>query len=206
MKTRFLFSTIAILFSFVIYGQKRPKISKLFSVSPTYAQFTYEGGSKVFIVKANSPWKISTNTKSWGHLVKSGNTLTLTVDANTGQSSRSDYFEIVSGEKRIRISISQTGDQRQIDDRSPKAIKQTYSYDIACKRLLRDCDIIGLSKKELRIMRNWIYARHGYSFRSQDLINYFSKFEWYHPKYSEVPFNLLTDIEQRNIELIKRYE
>ena len=206
MKTRFLFSTIAVLFSFVIYGQERPKISKLFSVSPTYAQFTYEGGSKVFIVKANSPWKISTNTKSWGHLVKSGNTLTLTVDANTRQSSRSDYFEIVSGEKRIRISISQTGDLRQIDNRNPNAIKQTYSYDIACKRLLRKCDIIGLSKKELRIMRNWIYARHGYSFRSQDLINYFSKFEWYHPKYSEVPYNSLTDIEQRNIELIKRYE
>ena len=206
MKTRFLFSTIAILFSFVIYGQERPKISKMFSISPTSAQFAYEGGSKVFIVKANSPWKVTTNTKSWGHLVKSGNTLTLTVDANTGQSSRSDYFEIVSGEKRIRISISQTGDLRQIDNRNPNAIKQTYSYDIACKRLLRKCDIIGLSKKELRIMRNWIYARHGYSFRSQDLINYFSKFEWYHPKYSEVPFNLLTDIEQRNIELIKLYE
>ena len=108
MKTRFLFSTIAILFSFVIYGQERPKISKMFSVSPTSAQFAYDGGSKVFIVKANSPCKISTNTKSWGHLVKSGNTLTLTVDANTGQSSRSDYFEIVSGEKRIRISIYQT--------------------------------------------------------------------------------------------------
>ena len=206
MKTRFLFSTIAILFSFVIYGQERPKISKMFSISPTSAQFAYEGGSKVFIVKANSPWKVTTNTKSWGHLVKSGNTLTLTVDANTRQSSRSDYFEIVSGEKRIRISISQTGDLRQIDNRNPNAIKQTYSYDIACKRLLRKCDIIGLSKKELRIMRNWIYARHGYSFRSQDLINYFSKFEWYHPKYSEVPFNLLTDIEQRNIELIKLYE
>ena len=206
MKTRFLFSTIAILFSFVIYGQERPKISKMFSVSPTSAQFAYDGGSKVFIVKANSPWKISTNTKSWGHLVKSGNTLTLTVDANTGQSSRSDYFEIVSGERRIRISISQTGNQRPIDNQSPKDIKQTYSYDIACKRLLREYDIIGLSKKELRIMRNWIYARHGYSFRSQDLINYFSKFEWYQPKYTEFPFNLLTDIEQRNIELIKRYE
>ena len=84
MKTRFLFSTIAILSSFVIYGQERPKISKMFSVSPTSAQFAYEGGSKVFIVKTNSPWKVTTNTKSWGHLVKSGNTLTLTVDSNTG--------------------------------------------------------------------------------------------------------------------------
>lgn len=206
MKARFIFSTIVVLFSLAVYGQERPKISKVFSVSPTSAQFSYEGGSKVFIVKSNSPWKISTNTKSWGHLVKSGNTLTLTVDTNTGQSSRSDYFEIVSGAKSIRVSISQAEGVYKSDEPSPKPIKQTYSYDIACKRLLSENDVIGLSKNELRIMRNWIYARHGYSFRSQDLQNYFSKFEWYHPKYTEVPYNLLSDIEQRNIELIKRYE
>lgn len=206
MKTRFFFSTIAMLFSFFIYGQERPKISKMFSVSPTYAQFSHEGGTKVFIVKSNSPWKFSTNTKSWGHLVKSGNTLTLIVDTNTGKSSRSDYFEIVSGDKNIRVSISQTGEMRQKDEHLPKAIKQVYYNDVVCKKLLKESDIIGLSKKELRIMRNWIYARHGYSFRSQDLQNYFSKYEWYHPKYAEVPYNLLSDIEQRNIELIKRNE
>lgn len=55
MKTRFLFSTIVVLFSLVIYGQKRPKINKVFSVSQTSAQFSHEGGSKVFIVKSNSP-------------------------------------------------------------------------------------------------------------------------------------------------------
>lgn len=206
MKARFLFFTIVVLLSLVVYGQERPKISKVFSVSPTSAQFSHEGGSKVFIVKSNSPWKISTNTKSWGHLVKSGNTLTLNVDTNTGQSSRSDYFEIVSGEKSIRVSISQTGEVRQSDTPSPKTIKQTYSYDIACNRLLTERDVIGLSKKELRIMRNCIYARHGYSFRSQDLQNYFSKFDWYHPRYTEVPYSLLSEVEQRNIELIKRYE
>lgn len=202
MKIRFLFSTFLFLFSLFVCGQQRPKISSVFSISQTSAQFSHKGGSKIFIVKSNRPWKISTNTELWGHLVKSGNTLALTVDANTGQSSRSDYFEIVSGENIIRVSISQAEDVSQ----SNEAVKQTYSYDIACKRLLLESDVIGLSKRELRIMRNWIYARHGYSFRSQDLRNYFSQFEWYHPKYTEIPYNFLSDIEQRNIELIKRYE
>ena len=206
MKSRLLFSTIALLLSISIYGQERPKISKVFSVSPTSAQFSHEGGTKVFIVKSNSPWKYSTNTQSWGRLVKSGNTLTLNVDANTGQSSRSDYFEIVSGGKNIRVSISQSGEPHQSVEPVPKAIKKSYSYDIVCERLLTQSDVSDKPKKELRIMRNWIYARHGYSFRSQDLQNYFSKYEWYHPKYTEVPYNLLSDIEQRNIELIKRYE
>ena len=205
MKTRLLFSTIALFFSVVVYGQVRPKIDKVFSISPTSVQFSSEGGSKIFIVKSNSPWKIFTNTRSWGHLEKSGNTLTLTVDANTGQSSRSDYFELVSGEKSIRVSISQAGGVSHSDQPVIKPSK-TFSYDIACKRLLTENDVVSLSKKELRIMRNWIYARHGYSFRSQDLQNYFSQFEWYHPQYTDVPYNMLSDIEQRNIELIKRYE
>ena len=84
--------------------------------------------------------------------------------------------------------------------------KFRFSYDIACKRILKDNDLIGLSKEELRIMRNWIYARHGYSFRSKDLQNYFSQFEWYHPKFTDVPYDMLSDIEQKNIELIKRHE
>lgn len=205
MKTRLLFFAIAFIFSIFVYGQVRPKIDKVFSISPTSVQFSPEGGTKVFIVKSNSPWKISTNTNSWGHLEKSGNTLTLTVDTNTGQSSRSDHFELVSGGKSIRVSISQAGDVSQSELHVIKTNK-IYSYDIACKRLLTENDVIGLSKNELRIMRNWIYARHGYSFRSQDLHIYFSKFEWYHPQYTEVPYNLLSEIEQRNIELIKRYE
>ena len=63
MKARLPFSTIVALISLVAYGQGRPKISRMFSVSPTSAQFNHEGDSKGFIVKSNSPWIISTNAK-----------------------------------------------------------------------------------------------------------------------------------------------
>ena len=83
----------------------------------------------------------------------------------------------------------------------------TYSYDKACERLLSDQDLIGYSKEELRIMRNWIFARHGYAFKSKDLQNYFSQFDWYQPQYTDTDVSyMLTDIEKKNIELIKRYE
>lgn len=206
MIVRLLFSTITVLLSLVVYGQRRPEINKVFSISPTSAQFSSEGGSKIFIVKSNSPWEISTNTKSWGHLEKSGNTLTLSVDTNTAQSSRSDYFELVLGEKSLRVSIFQAGGVLQPDEPTTKVERNTYTYDIVCKRLLTENDVIGLSKKDLRIMRNWIYARHGYIFKRKDLQMYFSKFEWYHAKYTDIPYNLLSDIEQKNIEFIKRYE
>jgi len=35
------------------------------------------------------------------------------------------------------------------------------------------------SKDELRILRNTIYAMHGYKFKSKDLQEYFGKFSWY---------------------------
>lgn len=37
------------------------------------------------------------------------------------------------------------------------------------------------SKKELRLMRNTIYAQYGYDFNSPDLKEYFSQFAWYMP-------------------------
>jgi hypothetical protein len=38
-----------------------------------------------------------------------------------------------------------------------------------------------LSNADLRILRNSIYALHGYKFQSQDLLDYFSKYDWYIP-------------------------
>jgi hypothetical protein len=37
------------------------------------------------------------------------------------------------------------------------------------------------SKEELRILRNTVYAQHGYAFKSTDLQDFFSQFEWYLP-------------------------
>lgn len=38
-----------------------------------------------------------------------------------------------------------------------------------------------LTKEELKIVRNMIYAQHGYAFKNKDLQDYFAQFEWYIP-------------------------
>jgi hypothetical protein len=58
---------------------------------------------------------------------------------------------------------------------------------------------------ELRIMRNEIYARHGYIFKLPELSEYFMKQSWYEPASEDVT-NSLSPLEKENIELIKRYE
>ncbi len=75
----------------------------------------------------------------------------------------------------------------------------------ASTRPLKTADVENLRPEELRIMRNEIYARHGYTFRLKDMRDYFDTQDWYMP----ISFNVstqLTPVEQRNEALIKKYE
>lgn len=78
-------------------------------------------------------------------------------------------------------------------------------YPFASTRLLTMSDLENYSAEELRIMRNEIFARHGYIFKTPEMKLYFANQPWYTPKYSDVS-RFLTDIEKKNIELIKTRE
>jgi len=71
--------------------------------------------------------------------------------------------------------------------------------------LLKEADLEGLSAEELRLMRNEIFARHGYIFKDKTLTEYFSKFDWYKPVHEDVTA-MLSETEQKNSELIKMIE
>jgi hypothetical protein len=75
----------------------------------------------------------------------------------------------------------------------------------ASLRLLSEEEVARLSNEQLSLMRNEIFARHGYIFKTRKWIDHFSRQSWYRPLYSDVN-NLLSRIEKANINLIKRYE
>ena len=79
------------------------------------------------------------------------------------------------------------------------------NFDWLSTREVTPMDLEHKSTEQLRIMRNWIYARHGYIFKSGDLTDYFSKFSWYNPTSKDVT-SQLNKIEKTNIRLIQRYE
>ena len=106
---RFFLSFIIVLYTTSICGQERPKMERFLTVKPTSASFGADGGSKTFTVRASGTWKISSNPKSWIHLTKDGNSLYLRVDENAGTSSRSGSFELVAGEKKVNVSVTQNG-------------------------------------------------------------------------------------------------
>lgn len=75
----------------------------------------------------------------------------------------------------------------------------------ASTRLLKTADVENLSKDELSFMRNEIFARHGYCFAKKELRQQFENEAWYVPNTVDIK-GYLTDIEKKNIALIKRYE
>lgn len=80
-----------------------------------------------------------------------------------------------------------------------------YKYEYLREREMTYADVEGKSAEELRLMRNYIFARRGYIFESEDLKEYFEQFSWYVPLYYDVTPRL-SDIEKYNVNFIKEYE
>ena len=63
----------------------------------------------------------------------------------------------------------------------------------------------SLSKDEYRFIRNLVYAKHGYIFKSEDLKNIFEKCDWYKPD-SSYNDSMLSSEEKRLIKNVQEEE
>lgn len=83
------------------------------------------------------------------------------------------------------------------------------NYDFAevnpSAQLLSKTQVENLTKADIYVLRNSIYARHGYSFRNRQLRAYFDKQDWYIPVHANIKSDL-TEIEKKNIQLLLKYE
>lgn len=77
--------------------------------------------------------------------------------------------------------------------------------DVITNTLLNTPYLMNIPREQLRLMRNEILARHGYTFKSKDLRDYFSSKWWYKPGTNNAAIKL-NIIEQTNVELIKSEE
>ena len=119
-------------------------------------------------------------------------------------------MELDLQQKEEELSRQKTSipDPQIVEQDSPRS---TYSggvqgeYPEASNQLLTANDLRYTSKEVLVIMRNEIFARHGYIFKRSDLHNHFSKKPWYKPQHNDVS-HLLTQVEKENIRLIKAFE
>ena len=72
-------------------------------------------------------------------------------------------------------------------------------------KLLQDSDLNNKTSSELSIMRNEIYASHGYIFKSNKWRKYFKSKKWYKPEFENVD-KIISPIEKENLKLIIKFE
>lgn len=76
-------------------------------------------------------------------------------------------------------------------------------------RKLKKSDLAGLSKEELRLARNEIYARHGRLFQDPALQDYFDSQSWYSGFIAPEDFvetDMMSALECRNARFIQKFE
>ncbi len=70
---------------------------------------------------------------------------------------------------------------------------------------LSDFQVASLNAHELMLLRNAIYAKYGYTFDNETILDHFEQFDWFEPRSNDVS-ELLNDTDQWNIDLILFYE
>ena len=84
------------------------------------------------------------------------------------------------------------------------ASEKVYEINASLDRL-NEAQLKELNKLDLEIIRNCIFARHGYSFKKNSIRRFFEYNSWYVPVSNNVD-NQLTAVEKANIALLTRME
>jgi hypothetical protein len=114
------------------------------------------------------------------------------------------YYYDRTQQKYVQDETASSEELEQIHG-SPDFFAEAGIEYTKLERLLVPSDLEGFSKPALRIWRNAIYARHGRTFKSEDLQALFNEYVWYKPdeNYSD---DKLSDIDIANIKLIREFE
>ncbi|MEE3466832.1 MAG: YARHG domain-containing protein [Eubacterium sp.] len=87
-------------------------------------------------------------------------------------------------------------------------LDDTYVLPTSDSAYITDDDLAGMTKNELRLARNEIYARHGFIFGKDDLKQFFGGKSWYTPTVAAEKFNesSLNKYEKENVTFIVNRE
>jgi hypothetical protein len=103
----------------------------------------------------------------------------------------------------LKLDEGSTNESENPSNNSSRNIPGKYPE--ASKEKLNASELTKYNKSELRLIRNEIFARHGFIFKSPELISYFKSQNWYKPEFNDIT-DKLTPVEKTNIELLYKLE
>jgi hypothetical protein len=117
---------------------------------------------------------------------------------------KADNPDVVSGSWKP-LNAGQKEKVYTLERKAFKYLPGVGMYPQASQRLLKAADVENMMKSDLEFMRNEIFARHGYCFSKKHLRQVFEISDWYIPSTVDIK-GALTEVEKKNIALIKKYE
>ncbi|WP_426670542.1 YARHG domain-containing protein [Mucilaginibacter sp. McL0603] len=106
--------------------------------------------------------------------------------------------------KSKQIAVKPDSGETYTDERYATTSDEVQKYNSSTD-VLTTKYLANLKKADLLIIRNSIFARHGYTFKKPVLSWYFSEQSWYVPISNDVTAEL-TPIEKQNLKLMAPYE
>ena len=157
--------------------------------------FTINTGDSVLSGKWKANQKIKTPVRYYD-LVKRY----FKYDPNT----QVETYRFADTNNRKKVTVKEEDGTQYQDVEYAMATGDFAGYN-ASKNALTASQLANLKAADLLVLRNSIYARHGYTFKKPELRRFFDKQLWYIPVSTDVTAEL-TPIEKQNISLLMRYE
>ncbi len=226
--------TIAILFNSFIYGQRigfdiidDSKVSLWMPTTETEYQHAYSFGasemeSTLIILFSEGryyaqirKYKMDKST-NWEWAPYFVNLKNVSIQGNRFYSDKTNgEFVIYQPKKQevkgLKVFKSWSGWEEGIYEigvvnDSPVSAYFDGKFTQASLRKLQPEELKGMSKFDLKVMRNEIFARYSYKFKpGGKMDSYFKEYNWYSGWYNNVD-EFLTSLEIENIKLIKQFE
>jgi hypothetical protein len=106
---------------------------------------------------------------------------------------------------KYKVTVYKADDGTKTTDTSYSMSTVDFSGYNASAKLLTTDQLSNLKAADLLVIRNSIFARHGYSFKKPFVRHFFDQQSWYIPVNTNV-MAMLTPLEKQNITLLMRYE
>lgn len=121
---------------------------------------------------------------------------------------------ITVSESGVSSLFTTDGDRSWVIDAAPQVTDPFTDPDgyilPTDSQYITESDLYPFSEEEVKLIRNEIYARHGYSFTMEKFRNYFSTKNWYfeNPNVNVNTFGTqdMNQYERANVDTIKAYE
>ncbi|PFO85724.1 MULTISPECIES: TcaA 3rd/4th domain-containing protein [Bacillus cereus group] len=143
----------------------------------------------------------------WGPVATDGS-VSIYLEKEGASGKERTKVEHISTNQYYTLSFPQKTEEQPKPPSSPpvttRYVYNGFFFPDSHIRRLTSVELNLLTKEQLRIARNEIYARHGHIFQTKDMQAYFLKQSWYreNPYYK----GELNDIEAYNVEFIKSKE